>query len=325
MVGLVQMKVLVLTSENREPDFSTVYRHLQAKFDVEILTLAKHAQRNLRKHLSRIDFDVYDRIVLDLHFKHVSNQTRFLKTLEGLLIYEEDACQNYLAGSRWRGKFSQYYRRLPNARVVVTGASVAERLRQEGVDVRFIPKGYDSDLLCSLDVPRDIELGFIGRTGSGVYADRKQYLDALVSEEGLKVLRTEPGLAYRDMLNRIRFFVSADIGFGEYMAKNFEAMACGCVLLAWRQESEEHAIGLVDGVHLKLYSSLEELRSILHDLRCNPEMARMIAESGREFVNTFLSHDRLAAQLANALTEAFPSPPEPSVWEKIRSLSWLRN
>ncbi len=34
------------------------------------------------------------------------------------------------------------------------------------------------------------------------------------------------GEEYCATLNRIRFFVSADVGMGEYMIKSFEAMAC---------------------------------------------------------------------------------------------------
>ena len=66
------------------------------------------------------------------------------------------------------------------------------------------------------------------------------------------------------MLNRIRFFVSADIGMGEYMIKNFEAMACGCVLLAYDQgELENEALGFIDMHNIVLYRRLDELRDKL--------------------------------------------------------------
>jgi len=235
------MKVLALSSVGREPDLSCVHERLGQLVELDLRILGKDAQRGLRRYLRGLDLGRYDRVLLDLHFKNIRRQTAFLRQIPGLLIYEEDACQNYLAASRWRGHFSRFYRALPNARIVVTGASVAERLRGEGFNVHFLAKGYDPRTIYCEGRARDIELGFVGRTASAAYGGRKELLERLAAQEPLQLLRTAPGQPYREMLNRIRYFVSADVGLGEYMAKNFEAMACGCVLLAWRQGSEEAA------------------------------------------------------------------------------------
>ena len=122
------------------------------------------------------------------------------------------------------------------------------------------------------------------------------------------------------MLNRIRYFVSADVGLGEYMAKNFEAMACGCVLLAWRQGSEEEAIGLKHDEHLLLYSSLDELREHLARLRREPQLAERLARAGQAFVASQLSHEQLAVRLAAVLQEPWPSLPVASRWQRFCSL-----
>ncbi|MFC5696833.1 glycosyltransferase [Pseudomonas sp. GCM10022186] len=319
MAELKPMKVLALSSAGREPDLSCVYEQLGQVVELELRILDKEQQRNLRRYLAGVDLRRYDRLLLDLHFKNIHRQAAFLRGVPGLLIYEEDACQNYLDNSRWRGRFSRFYRALPNARVVVTGASVAERLRQEGFNVHFVPKGYDPRTIYFEAAERDIELGFIGRTASAAYAGRKQLLDRLAAEEPLQVLRTAPGDPYREMLNRIRYFVSADVGLGEYMAKNFEAMACGCVLLAWRQGSEEPAIGLEDGTHLLLYSSIDELRAHLARLRDEPAQASAIAERGRRFVEERLAHTRLAERLVEVLEQPWPSAPAPSAWRALWS------
>jgi hypothetical protein len=305
------MRVLVLTAAQRLPDLSTLYSELAQQHSLEVLRLEKKSQRNLRKALAHLDLASFERIVLDLPFKNVYRQTRYLARLNGLLVYDEDACQNYLSNSRWYGVFSQFYRRLPQARILVTGASVAARLQAEGFAVSFAPKGYDparqflqpesGDLTL-----REIELGFIGRTASAAYAGRKELLEQLAASEPLQLLRTEPGEAYRQMLNRIRLFISADVGLGEYMAKNFEAMACGCVLLAWRQGSEEPAIGLRDGEHLLLYSNLAELREHIAALRHDPVRAQRIADAGRAFVESHLSYAHLAARMAALLAEPWP-------------------
>ncbi|WP_202985136.1 glycosyltransferase, partial [Klebsiella pneumoniae] len=94
--------------------------------------------------------------------------------------------------------------------------------------------------------------------------------------------RTKSGEDYCNTLNRIRFFVSADVGMGEYMIKNFEAMACGCVLLAYDQgEEENRALGLQDMHNVVFYDSIPTLQEKLRRLRANPELARQIAENGR--------------------------------------------
>lgn len=314
------MRVLVLTATPRLPDLSAVYAHLSALLDVDVRLLDKAQQRDLKGYLRGVAVEDYARILLDLPFKHMYAQAGLLARLPGLLIYEEDACQNYLATSKWRGAFSRFYRRLPAARIVVTGASVARRLRSEGFDVSFIPKGYDPQTLFDEQRERDIELGFIGRTASKDYAGRKALLDSLAACEPLQLLRTEPGADYRQMLNRIRYFVSADVGLGEYMAKNFEAMACGCVLLAWRQGEEEPAIGLEDGRHLLLYSSLEELRALLARLRSEPGLAAELATAGRSFAAEHLSHACLAGRLAVLLRESWPVVPAASRWAWLRQL-----
>jgi glycosyltransferase involved in cell wall biosynthesis len=314
------MRVLVLTAEARVPDLSAVYQSLPRYLDIDLHVLGKAQQRQLRRYLAGLDLQSYQRILLDLPFKHMVAQATLLARLPGLLIYEEDACQNYLATSKWRGAFSRFYRQLPAARLVVTGASVAERLRSEGFDALFMAKGYNPHLLFNEQQVRDIELGFIGRTASRDYAGRKALLDSLAALEPLQLLRTEPGAEYRHMLNRIRYFVSADVGLGEYMAKNFEAMACGCVLLAWRQGSEEEAIGLQHDEHLLLYSSLDELREHLARLRREPQLAERLARAGQAFVASQLSHEQLAERLAAVLQEPWPSLPVASRWQRFCSL-----
>lgn len=308
------MKVLALSSVGREPDLSCVHERLGQLVELDLRILGKDEQRGLRRYLRGLDLGRYDRVLLDLHFKNIRRQTAFLRQIPGLLIYEEDACQNYLAASRWRGHFSRFYRALPNARIVVTGASVAERLRGEGFNVHFLAKGYDPRTIYCEGRARDIELGFVGRTASAAYGGRKELLERLAAQEPLQLLRTAPGQAYREMLNRIRYFVSADVGLGEYMAKNFEAMACGCVLLAWRQGSEEAAIGLQDGRHLLLYSDIDELRGHLARLRANPAWGLEIAENGRRFVEAHMTHAHLAERLLEVLQSLWPEVCLPSAW-----------
>ncbi len=306
-----RLRVLVITAERRLPDISYVYERLSQNHDLDIRVLSRKQQSSLRRALRDVDFNSYDRILFDILFRYIREQASFIRKLSSVVIYEEDSYMNYLRHSRRYRQFSRFYRMVPGVRIVVTGAGVAERLRGEGFDANFLCKGYDERrIFCENESERDIELGFVGRLGSNTYAERKSLLENLAANEPLQMLRTEPGEPYRRVLNRIRYFVGADVKFGEYMAKNFEAMACGCVVLAWRQGGEEPAIGLEEGRHLLLYSSIEELRGHLARLRAEPELGQWIAEEGRHFAEQNLTFSRLAKGLEAQLCKPFPKLPE---------------
>ena len=276
------MRILVLSSTPREPDNHLLWEGLQQYVEVDLQYIQKDRQRNLPKILSLYDLKSYDRVVLDLLFRHVSRHVNHLKPIAGLVIYEEDGCQNFIRNSRWYRKFSDFYKKIPHVRVICTGFQITQKFRAEGVDAHFLPKGYDSSKLRNIHCRRDIKLGFIGRLASDAYMERRNFLQNAVEVHDLQLLRTLPGSDYRDTLNRISIFLSADIGLGEYMAKNFESMACGCLLMAHRQgNGEEQELGLIDGENAVLYSSADELSKKISWLNNNPEKLSEISSSGQ--------------------------------------------
>ena len=118
----------------------------------------------------------------------------------------------------------------------------------------------------------------------------------------MEIVRTKSGQDYVDKLNSIRFFVSADIGMGEYMIKNFEAMAAGCVLFGWRQgNGEEEALGFRDMENIVLYSSMEECREKIAQLRVDSALADRIALAGQTLVEQQYSFEALGQKIADAL------------------------
>ncbi len=260
-------------------------------------------QANLKKYFKyNVDTSLYDRIVLMIRTKKEIRQVRFIKTIPNLVILEHDAWQNYTE-NKYRGKFSKYYHKIPWVRVLTSGNSVAGKLKDEGVDAVFVPKGYDQKLLYNTGANRDIELGFVGSIKSKSYSQRITMLNAISEKENLYVTRTNSGDEYLNMLNRIRFFVSADVGMGEYMIKNYEAMACGCTLLAWNQgESENHALGFVDMENVVLYSGIEEFQHKLSILRDKPKMAVSIAKAGQALVEEKYSWCSIGYQVVKAMT-----------------------
>ncbi|MNF73581.1 hypothetical protein D3C84_555860 [compost metagenome] len=183
----------------------------------------------------------------------------------------------------------------------------------------FVPKGYDQTQLADQGRERDIELAFVGSTNSVAYSGRKALLDELGRVEPLVVTRTKSGEEYRDTLNRIRFFVSADVGMGEFMIKNFEAMACGCVLLAYDQgAAENQALGLQDMHNVVFYQDIAQLQEKLARLRSEPQLAQSIARNGRELAVNQFSFARIGQRIVEELEPALRPRAPLSLLERIR-------
>lgn len=304
------MRILVLSTAPREPDNSLLWEGLREMAEVEVHYYSKEQQKQLGRLLDGFDFSAYDRVVCDLLFRYVVRQPQRLARIQGLVIYEEDACQEFISSSKWRGRFSAFYRRLPHVRVIFTGYKVCQKFAAMGVDACFLPKGYDSAKLYDMRRTRDIEFGFIGRLGSDAYRERREFLERATVEHGLQVMRTEPGDAYREALNRIRVFVSADIGLGEYMAKNFEAMACGCVLVAYRQGGgEEEALGFEHGRQVLLYRDYAEFSQLLDRLARTSGLLDSLACEAKAFVRQRCDY----AEQAQTILALLRPPPVPAV------------
>lgn len=296
------MKVLFLVQKTQRVLLARFYesicRHLG---DCDIRWLTSDEQSDLKSFFRNIDVDSYDRVILFLRFKREIKQVRFIQTLPGLVILEHDAYQNYIGG-KYKGRFSRYYKGVPWARVISSGYGISEKLRKEGVDAHFVSKGYDQFLLRNKHCERDVELGFIGSTSSSAYGRRRELLETLSEHENLFVTRTNSGEEYCDALNRIKIFVGADVGFGEYMIKNFEAMACGCLLLAWDQgEKENAALGFEDMQNVVLFNDVAGLRKKLALLREKPQLIREIAEAGQELMEQRYSWDSLGEEVAKCV------------------------
>jgi len=313
------MKVLLLVQQQQRAILDRLYDGIAAHCECDIRWLTSAEQRDLRGYFRReIDVTRYDRIVFFLRFKQEIRQVSFISTVPNLVILEHDAYQNYIP-CKYTGKFSKHYRKLPWARIISSGFMVSERLREEGFDAVFVPKGYDQSLLHDKGRERDIELAFVGSTNSVAYSGRKALLDELGRVEPLVVTRTNSGEEYCETLNRIRFFVSADVGMGEYMIKNFEAMACGCVLLAFDQgDAENSALELQDMHNVVLYSNIPQLQAKLEMLRSNPEMTARIAANGRNLAMSQFSFATIGQRVVKELEPVLREPAPLNKWERLR-------
>jgi glycosyltransferase involved in cell wall biosynthesis len=300
------LKVLFLVQKEQRAILDRLYDGIAEQCDCDKRELSSAEQDDLRGYFRKhVDVTLYDRIVFFLRFKKEIRQVRFIQTLPNLVILEHDAYQNYIP-CKYTGKFSAHYRKLPWARVI-------------SFDAHFVPKGYDQALLQNRQRERDIELGFVGSLNSVAYAGRKEMLESVAEVENLLITRTKSGEEYCETLSRIRYFVSADVGMGEYMIKNFEAMACGCVLFAYDQgEEENRALGFVDMHNIVLYRTRDELREKLAVLRESAQLTEAISLAGQALVE-----QRYAFRaVGHAIVEAMRAPLReraPLSWkEKLR-------
>ncbi|MFT3929022.1 MAG: glycosyltransferase [Spongiibacteraceae bacterium] len=319
------MKVLMLVMKEQrallDNFYAAIAQHLD---DCDVRQLTDDEQADLKKYfVEHVDVAAYSRIVVFIRCKKAFAQRSFFSSIPNLVFLEHDAWQNF-ADCKYRGKFSQLYRSVPWARIICSGKQHTQSFQSEGLDCIFVPKGYDQKLIQNLRRPRTIELAFVGSTNNAIYYQRKEFLEQLARIEPIEIVRTESGQDYVDKLNTIRYFVSADVGMGEYMIKNFEAMAAGCVLLTYDQGAEENiAFGFEDMVNVVLYRDLKSLREKLAILRSSLELGDRIAAAGQELVEKNFTFETLGAQVANAIRQdlrARTEPQQKSLWSQLKCL-----
>ena len=312
------MKILFLVQKEQRIILDRFYDAIGAHCDMDIRWLTSAEQDNLKRYFKQhVDTANYDRIMLFLRFKKEIRQVAFIKTIPNLVFLEHDAYQNYI-DCKYKNKFSKHYKRLPWARILTSGAVVTNRLKAEGYDAVFVPKGYDQQLLYDMNLQRDIELGFVGSIRSATYSQRKEFLEQLAEQEDMLITRTKSGDEYLQTLNRIQFFVSADIGMGEYMIKNFEAMACGCILFAYDQGQEENeAIGFKDMHNVVLYKDITSLKNKLAVLRKDTELATAIAKNGQKLAEGNYTFAQQGKAVVDALYEPLRNRVNLSFYQRI--------
>ena len=317
------MKVMLLVMDEQRVILDRLYEIVQQNCDeCVVYRLSKQQQMNLGPFLASVEYQTFDRVVIFTRVKRVVRQLRVLKCIPGLIFLEHDAYQNYMPESKYRGVYSRLYKRLPACRALVSGAVVARKMQAEGIDTVFVSKGYDEQMLRNTGTERDIPLGFLGSLKSTEYALRKALLESLSQRTGLLVTRTSSGAEYLETLNRIRIFVSADIGMNEFMIKNFEAMACGCVLLAWSQGEEDRLLGFEDMHNTVFYRSEDEAVEKIRLLQSNPQLADRIARNGQAFAEDRYSFARvgrtLAAEIQREMRPWQPPSAFSRLWVKLR-------
>jgi len=278
------MKILIISTDNKLAATAPLWTQAKSLFEFE----HRHVREDgLLDFIANADFSSYDRILVDGNLRRLGRRSTELKIIPNLIVFDHDVCQNNVPSSNWYHRYPSILRALGKVRVIVSGVELSKQLKAKGIDAVFLPKAFDDTVITDLGLERHIEAGFVGRTKNKVYRQRKKFLKQVQKKFNVPVLRAEPGAPYNALLNDIKFFVSADIGYNEYMIKNYEAMAAGCVVLASKQpQSENDALGFRDMENIVFYNSFEAFENRLSYLKANPDIARRIAQAGQQLVKT---------------------------------------
>jgi hypothetical protein len=320
------MKVLLIIKGKTPVPQTTMWDALTRLCDVERVEFGDDEMSRYAQALTQFDFSRYNRVLLDQNIQRIGRQYPALRPVPNLVFLEQDACQHFIRESAWYGRYAPVFRDIGCVRVLVSNRTCEMAFRAAGVDCAYLPKAFDENAISNLRRPRDVEFGYIGRVNHAVYAERRRLLEAVEKPLNLQRLRSEFGdrAAYNNLLNRIRFFVSADIGMNEYMFKNFEAMAAGCVLMAKRQpEIEQQALGFADMENVVLYDDATGLIEKAQQLRNDTALADRIAAAGQALVESRHTMSRRATELFQLLQAPIQPAPSLSRVEKVRHF-WSR-
>lgn len=279
------MKVLLISRQDRVPRVDPLFKGLEGFCDLTLIEFSSSEIKGFTKHFQSLDISSYERIIVDIPIRRLCKHYKCLIGVKNLVFFEEDLCQEFIPCSKFYKKFSIFCKKIATCRVICTGYYVGRRAAAKGMDIRVVLKAYDESKLYKLSLERDIEIGFIGRINNKIYKLRRNLLTTLEKENYLTLIRTETSQEYLETLNRIKFFFSADLGFAEYMFKNFEAMACGCILVAYRQgHGEEEKLGLIDMENVILYSDAAEAKRKIAQVQQNLNLQKHIATAGQKLV-----------------------------------------
>lgn len=301
------MRVLIVDRKERASSMEALYSGILKSFPgSDIVYFDKEQVRNLSATLRKFDFSKYDRVLFDIPVRRAARAIKEIVKIPGLIYLELDACQDLMPESKYYNNFHKFFVKLNGAPVVVTSYYITEYMRSKGVNAHCVLKAYDDLLLHNINKERNIDLAFVGRIKSDVYRHRKKLLLKMQSELGMELLRTKTPVEYLDILNSIKIFVSADIGFNEHMIKNFEAMACGCLLLVKRQPTEDKKVGFVHMENVVQYDTEEEAIELAGELLKKPDIVLKIAKEGQELVESKHKYSHRIPEFIDILKLPYP-------------------
>lgn len=300
------MKVLFVGRQNKTLSIDQILNRLSTLCELTIIKFSPEEYKNIKSNILNIDESHYDCILFNIPIRKYYNKQYIFQNFSKAVFLDYDTCRNFLPWDSYYQKYTNFFKKFPHFKLISTGYANTQRFKELGIDAYFISKGYDDKNLKNLNQLRDINLGFIGRIDDKLYKDRQKILIEIKNQFDLELLRTKNSQEYLETLNRIKIFVSADIGYNEYMAKNFEAMACGCLVLAKKQgNGEEEALGFKDMHNIVLYNNLNDAIEKIKHLNNNSKLIDIIAKNGQNHIETYFTHSKKAEEIFEVLQSTF--------------------
>ena len=159
----------------------------------------------------------------------------------------------------------------------------AERLhRDTRLDIyQWIPLAADPDIHKRSELPKQYDIGFVGRNAEK--ADRGRHFKLLKSKY------PESFIGRADFRQMGEIYSASKVGFNSSIANDinmriFEVMACGCFLLTNRIKDNGFSEMFEEGKHLVTYGNDKELLDLAEFYLKNDSQRQQIARAGYELV-----------------------------------------
>jgi len=170
---------------------------------------------------------------------------------------------------------------------------MSDFVKQDGQvkETLISPFSVDIDMFKNIKINKDVDVSamFVSRTD--VYPNRKMVLNAINQIKGLNIVTGKRAMiAYIDIINRSKIFVTSNNVFGSMSMKYTECMSCGTFLLADEPEDWE-LFGYKPGYHFVIYKDVNDLKDKIKYFLKNEKEREEIALNGMKFVREFHNHD----------------------------------
>lgn len=325
------MKVLLLASERNAKRYSEFYVGLHKTIgSLDMRRLSDDDQANLRNYFAQnVTLGNYDRIVLQFNHHTLCNQVSFLKTLKNLVFLAKfinfsgagtrGALANIVTSSFTTrnqvnlgdAAYLKVFKKMPWVRIIVSNYHALQHLESLGLDVKFVPDGYNTLKFRDQDLPRTIKLALVESSQIESTPERNAFIQTLKSQYPQLIIEkddTTPQIA-SSTLPRTLVAVCADFGVGEYRSRVFEAMACGCLVMCSNQgDIENKPLSLRDGKNIVLFNSFDEFQYKLQLLMRQPQKMAEIAKAGQALAMEQHQYFDLGTQAAKYIAAPMRNP-----------------
>jgi hypothetical protein len=164
----------------------------------------------------------------------------------------------------------------------------------------WMPYACDDDFFRDMEIPRDLDIGFVGQTGRG-HTRRRKILDLLSSKYRVNEQRVYKQNEISEIYSRSKITVNIPIR-GDLNFRFFEAISCGSLLLTERLKNGQEEL-FKENVHYVAYDSENELLEKVDYYLKNGDERLRIAQAGKdEALKNHTLEIRLQGLLAKILS-----------------------